>query len=88
MTKHDYFWGGLMLGAPAGALCVALLACTARDTARTAYEVQSKACLVAYDDGAHQKSCLEYVRSRWTEAGAPVAVVLDAGSIVDGGSHE
>ncbi len=61
-------WAGLIV-----------VACTARDTARSAYEVQSQACLMAYDDPAHQRACLEYVRNRWTEAGAPPAVVGDSG---------
>lgn len=56
--------------------------CTKREEAKDAYTIQSKACLVAYDDTDHQKSCLEYVRNRWTEAGAPPAMQLD------GGSHE
>jgi hypothetical protein len=59
-----------------------LIACTKREEAKDAYTIQSKACLVAYDDADHQKSCLEYVRNRWTEAGAPPAAQLD------GGSHE
>lgn len=65
-------------------------ACTKREEAKDAYTVQSKACLVAYDDAAHQKSCLEYVRNRWTEAGAPPAAVNSglAAPITDGGSHE
>jgi hypothetical protein len=63
-------------------IAVALCSCSARETAKDAYTLQSNACLVAYDDGAHQKECLEYVRNRYTEAGAPPAAQLD------GGSHE
>jgi hypothetical protein len=55
------------------------IACSARETAKDAYRVQSEACLQAYDDSQHQKDCLEYVRQRWTEAGAPAP---------DGGSRE
>jgi hypothetical protein len=61
---------------------VVLFACTARETAKTAYEVQSEACRQAYDDQVHQMACLEYVRNRWTEAGAPPAAVIE-----DGGSQ-
>lgn len=68
---------GVCLAVLAGGIMVA--ACTARETAKDAYTVQSKACLAAYDDAAHQKSCLEYVRARWTEAGAPAAAPGDAG---------
>lgn len=60
----------------------AMVACTARQAAKTGYEAASQACLVAYDDAAHQKDCLSYVRNRYTEAGAPPAAQLD------GGSHE
>lgn len=65
-------------------VCVALLvlSCTKREESKDAYTIQSNACLQAYDDAAHQKSCLEFVRNRWTEAGAPPAAQLD------GGSHE
>ncbi len=62
---------------------VAFTACTARETAKDAYTVQSKACLVAYDDSTHQRDCLAYVRNKWTEAGAPPAA-----AVIDGGSHE
>jgi hypothetical protein len=65
-----------------GALTMGLIsvdACTARDVAKDAYTVQTKACLVAYDDAPHQRACVEYVRNRWTEAGAPPATVGDAG---------
>lgn len=56
-------------------------ACTKQQEAKDAYWIQSHACLQAYDDAPHQKDCLEYVRNRWTEAGAPLAAT-------DGGSHE
>jgi len=71
---------GTMLVLFAFALLVA--ACTTRQEAKNAYLVQSQACFVAYDDPPHQKLCVEYVRNRWTEAGAPPAADLD------GGSHE
>ena len=61
------------------ALCVA---CTAREAAKTGYEVKSQACIQAYDDRAHQLACLDYVRAQYDEAGAPPAANLD------GGSHE
>ncbi len=76
------FWTGLGVGLAVGVVQVAIVACTAREAAKDAYTVQSKACLVAYDDGPHQRDCLAYVRARWTEAGAPAAAVID------GGSHE
>lgn len=63
-----------------GVLCI-LDACTARETAKDAYTVQSKACLVAYDTRPMQVACLEYVRNKWNKAGAPAADL-------DGGSHE
>lgn len=60
-----------------------LVACTARETAKDAYTVQSKACVQIYEaDAPAQRSCLEYVRNKWTKAGAPPAAILD------GGSHE
>jgi hypothetical protein len=57
-----------------------VLACAARETAKDAYTLQSNACLVAYTDRAHQVACLDDVRARWTEAGAPPAAALDGGS--------
>lgn len=76
----------VFLGALTVLLCAAPLAiiqaCTDRQAAKTGYDVQSRACLVAYDVPAKQRECVEYVRNRWTEAGAPPAAVLD------GGSHE
>ena len=55
------------------AIVLALAACTARETAKDAYTVQSHACLVAYDTKADQEACLAKVRAKWTEAGAPAA---------------
>ena len=58
----------------------ALVACTARETAKDAYTVQSKACVVAFDGNpAKQHECVEYVRARWSQLGAPPAAVGDAG---------
>lgn len=55
-------------------------ACAARETAKDAYSVQQKACVVAFDGlPAKQRECVEYVRNRWTEAGAPPAAQGDAG---------
>lgn len=59
-----------------------LIACTKQEEAKDAYTIQTHACLVAYDTRPMQIACLEYVRNRWTEAGAPPAAILD------GGSHE
>lgn len=51
-------------------------ACSARQTAKTEYEVQSESCIKIYDgNGAAEKSCLEYVRNKWNAAGAPPAAV-------------
>lgn len=58
----------------------AIVACTARETAKDAYTVQSHACLVAYDTRPMQVACLEYVRNKWNKAGAPPAADLDGGS--------
>jgi len=63
-------------------LAALISACTKQEEAKDAYSLASHACLQAYDDGAHQRDCLEYVRNRYTEAGAPPAAQLD------GGSHE
>ncbi len=66
----------------AAALIVAQMvgiACSARETAKDAYTVQQKACEQAYDEPAKQRECVEYVRNRWTEAGAPPAAQGDAG---------
>lgn len=54
-------------------LIVLVVACSARETAKDAYTVQSHACLVAYDTKADQEACLAQVRAKWTEAGAPPA---------------
>jgi hypothetical protein len=57
-----------------------MLGCSARETAKDAYDLQSHACIVAFDgDSTKQKDCVDYVRNKWTEAGAPTA---------DGGSHD
>lgn len=69
---------GVILGVAAGE---AVIACTARETAKDAYSVESRACLVGYTTRAQQIQCLTDVRDRWTEAGAPLAAV-------DGGSHD
>lgn len=73
----------VLLGALAVLLCSAPLAiiqaCTDRQAAKTGYDAQSRACLVAYDVQAKQRECVEYVRNRWTEAGAPPAATGDAG---------
>lgn len=61
------------------AIALTLSACTARETAKDAYSLQSRACLVAFTTNADQEDCLAKVRARWTEAGAPLA---------DGGSHD
>jgi len=63
-------------------ICFALLACTAREGAKDGYSLKSHACLEAYDDAPHRRSCLEYVRAQYDEAGAPPAATID------GGSHE
>lgn len=68
---------GLALGLTIGIVSVAVVACTARQVARTEYDVQSESCIRIYEgNGAAQRSCLEYVRAKWTKAGAPAA---DAG---------
>jgi len=54
-------------------MLVALAACSARETAKDAYTVQSHACLVAFDTKADREACLAKVRAKWTEAGAPPA---------------
>lgn len=60
------------------ALALALAACSARQVAKTEYDIQSEGCIKIYSgDGAAQRSCLEYVRAKWTKAGAPAA---DAGA--------
>jgi hypothetical protein len=51
----------------------ALLACEARETAKTGYEYKSKACLEAYDDAPHRQACVDFVRAQYDEAGAPPA---------------
>lgn len=56
-----------------------LIACTKQEEAKDAYSIQSHACLVAYDTRPMQIACLEYVRNKWTEAGAPPAATGDAG---------
>ncbi len=73
-----YTWG-LFVGGAAVALVWLATACTARETAKDAYTVQQKACEQAYDEPAKQRECVEYVRNRWTEAGAPPAAQGDAG---------
>lgn len=71
---------GLALGLTIGIVSVAVVACTARQVAHTEYDVQSESCVRIYKgDAAAQRSCLDYVRAKWTKAGAPAA---------DGGSHE
>ncbi len=70
---------GLFLGLVIGAAGMGGYGCTARETAKDAYTVQQKACEQAYDEPAKQRECVEYVRNRWTEAGAPPAVQGDAG---------
>lgn len=62
------------------ALALALVACSARETAKDAYTVQSHACLVAFDTKADQEACLSKVRAKWTEAGAPPASTTDGGA--------
>ena len=57
-----------------------LMACTARETAKDAYYVQSHACLVAFTTKADQTECLAKVRGNWSEAGAPPAAALDGGA--------
>ena len=74
------FYKGLGVGLAIGVVQVSI-ACTQRETAKTEYEYQSKGCLAIYTSSAEQKSCLDYVRNKWTKAGAPPAAV-------DGGSHE
>lgn len=65
---------GLALGLTIGIVGAACVACSARQTAKTEYDLQSEACISIYSgDGAAQKSCLEYVRAKWTKAGAPAA---------------
>lgn len=79
MKLHDQF-DAICFGVCATvALTAVAIGCTARETAKDAYTVQSKACLVAYDTRPMQTACLEYVRNRWTEAGAPPATQGDAG---------
>jgi len=75
MRDIDISVGALALVGVMGAV----MGCTAREAAKTGYEAASQACIVAYDDAAHQKDCLTYVRNRYTEAGAPPAAVGDAG---------
>jgi len=58
---------------PAFVVMLALCACSARETAKDAYTVQSHACIVAYDSKVDQEACLAKVRAKWTEAGAPPA---------------
>ncbi len=49
-------------------------ACTARETAKDAYTVQTHACVQIYEgDTAAQRSCLDYVRKKWDTAGAKPA---------------
>ncbi len=80
--RHMYTWGLFAGGASVGLVWLAT-ACTARQAAKSGYEAASEACITAYQgDGAGQRSCLEYVRNKYTEAGAPPAAQLD------GGSHE
>lgn len=50
-----------------------VLACSARETAKTGYEYKSKACLEAYDDAPHRQACVDFVRAQYDEAGAPPA---------------
>lgn len=65
---------GLALGLTIGIVSVAVVACTAREIAKDAYTIQSESCISIYSgNGAAQKSCLEYVRAKWTKAGAPAA---------------
>ncbi len=74
---------GLFLGLVIGAAGMGGYGCTARQAAKTGYDAASEACITAYQgNGAGQRSCLEYVRNKYTEAGAPPAARLD------GGSHE
>lgn len=55
-------------------------ACSARETAKDAYSIQSHACVVAFDGNPpKQRECVEYVRARWSQLGAPPAAVGDAG---------
>jgi len=68
------FGGTVAIGATVAVLAM-IDGCTARQVARTEYEVQSESCVRIYKgDAAVQKSCLEYVRAKWTKAGAPPAV--------------
>lgn len=60
---------------------VLVTGCTARETAKDAYTAQSEACVSIYSgDASAQRSCLDYVRAKWTEAGAPAAAQLDGGA--------
>jgi hypothetical protein len=63
---------GMALGVTIGAFGMGgVAACTARETAKSEYELQSKSCVNIYDGNAPaQKSCLEYVRNKWNAAGA------------------
>lgn len=55
-------------------LTLLVVACTSRQVAKTEYEMQSESCVKIYDgNGAAQKSCLDYVRNKWTAAGAKLA---------------
>lgn len=77
MTSFDM---GMLAGLALGIGGMGGYACTAREGAKDAYVVQSEACIRAYQgDATKQRSCLDYVRGKWDDAGAPKAAVDGGG---------